>query len=63
MRMANSKFLDKNQSHSSILSFKKKKKKKMDPGLPWWPSSSKFIRQCEGHGLNPWPRNIPHATE
>ena len=31
-------------------------------GLPWWRSGWESACQCGGHGFEPWPGKIPHAT-
>ena len=31
--------------------------------LPWWSSGWESTCQCRGHGFDPWPGKIPHATE
>ena len=37
--------------------------KSTDHGLPWWRSGWESACQCRGHGFEPWPGKIPHATE
>ena len=32
-------------------------------GLPWWSSGKESASQCRGHGLDPWSKKIPYATE
>ena len=36
---------------------------KLSPGLPRWRSGLESACQCRGHGLTPWSRKIPRATE
>ena len=32
-------------------------------GLPWWRGGWESACRCRGHGFEPWPWRVPHATE
>ena len=42
---------------------KKRKKKNLLLGLPWWSSDKEYARHCRGPEFDPWSGNIPHAAE
>ena len=48
-------------THSSVLAWRIPGTEEPG-GLPSM-GSHRRTRQCKGHGLNPWFRKIPHATE